>query len=188
MKGYYTIEVKNKEGKLLKRIKRKSRSFVQQWNELVAVQLGFKTDLSIKDTGGADRDIDYNEANFKATAAAADDTFGIVVGTGSTAVTIADYALDTICAEGTGADELNYHACSVGDPSVAGSDCSFTVTRSAINSSGSAITIAEIGLQLLGYDGEVGYYFLAVRDVLAEGVEVPDGGAISVVYTLKVTV
>ena len=32
------------------------------------------------------------------------------------------------------------------------------------------------------------YFGLAFRDVLGAGVDVPDGGAITVVYTIKVTV
>uniref|UniRef100_A0A6M3Y0Z1 Uncharacterized protein n=1 Tax=viral metagenome TaxID=1070528 RepID=A0A6M3Y0Z1_9ZZZZ len=188
MKGYYTIEVRDKEGKLLSRERRKSRSYVQQWNELVCVQVGQKAALSMKDTGGTDRDITTNGYNFAVTGGVGADSLGVVVGTGSTAVTIADYALAVKCDEGTGANQLNYLACTVSDPTVLAPSCSFTILRSALNNSGSTITVAEIGVYMLGRYGTTSYYFLAIRDVLTTTQTVPDGGAITVVYTLKVTV
>lgn len=188
MKGYYVIEVRDRNGKLRRRFRRKSHSYVQQWNELICVQVGYKLNLSIKDTGGTDRDVDKNLTTLQSNAPAANADYGIVVGTGNTAVTISDYALETICAEGTGTNQLNYQACTIADASVSGSECSFTVTRSAINNSGITITVKEIGLYCLGHDGIAGRYFLGLRDVLASTVDVPDGGAITVVYTIKVSV
>lgn len=185
---FFTIEVRDKEGKLLKRIRRKSRSYVQQWNELVCAQVGQKDDLSMKDTGGVARAINSHAVNFRVTAAITQVTYGIVVGTGSAAVAIDDYALATMCDEGTGENQLNYYACTVSDPSVSAPDCSFTITRSAINNSGAPIVVAEIGLNMTAYDTLTPYYFLGIRDVLVSSVEVPDGGAITVVYTIKVTV
>lgn len=186
--SFYTIEIRDREGKLLKRFKRKSRSFVQQWNELICVHCGNKSDFSIKDTGGTDRDIDPQSNTLAIFPTASQVNGGIVCGRGSTAVTISDYTLETLCAEGTGTNQLQHQATVIGDAAVSGSDCSFTVTRSAINSSGAAITVTEIGIYVIGWDGTAARYFLGIRDVLAEGIEVPDGGAITVVYTIKVTV
>lgn len=184
---HYTIEVRDREGKLLKRVRRKSHSFVQQWNELVCVQGGGKTALSIKDIDGLDRTVGANEYNLLMTSVAHGATLGIVAGIGSTAVAIADYQLATLCEQGTGENDLDYLVSSVADASVDGSECSFIASRSALNGSGGAITVAEIGVHLAGWDGEV-FGFLGIRDVLAESIEVPDGGGITIAYTIKVSV
>ena len=107
------------------------------------------------------------------------------VGKGTTAVAIDDYALESPCEEGTGTDEFNHQAMGKTEPSVIGSTCSFTVTRAMVNNSGATISgIREIGSYVRGYD----WYFLGFRDVLGGPVSIPDGGAITVTYTLSVTV
>lgn len=184
-KLYYTVEVRDREGKLLKHIRRKARSFVQAYNQILYAQMA-QASTTIKRTAGTDTTVGPHANSLAVNAAAADYLFGIVVGRGSTAVTISDYWLQTICLEGSGTNEVNYQAVSLTAPSVVGSSCSFTVTRSAINTSGATITIAEIGL--IGKGTSTPYYFLLVRDVLVSTIDVPDGGAITVVYTIKVTV
>lgn len=187
MKGtYYTVEIRDKKGKLLSREKHKSRSFVQQWNELISTHIR-NASLSIKDTGGTDRTITRHANTFLAEAGGGTASYGISVGRGSTPVAISDYALETPCGEGTGANQLDYQAMLSTAPSVSGSDCSFTLTRSAINSSGSTITVTEVGLQVAADDGTT-RYFLVIRDVLGSSRDIPDGGWITVVYTIKVTV
>ena len=183
---FYTIEVRDREGKLLRHFTRRSHSFVRQWNQIVNVQCK-GTALAITDVGNVSRNVNQNTANLIMTGGAGSVAYGIVVGTGSTAVTINDYCLASRCEEGTGLNQLNYQAGSVAAAAVSGSDCAFTVTRSAINNSGATIAITEIGIQVIG-DAGGNYYFLGIRDVLGSAVNVPDGGAITVVYTLKVTV
>ena len=48
---FYTVEVTDKEGHILQLIEAPSRSYVQQWNQVVNVQAK-QTALTIKDTGG----------------------------------------------------------------------------------------------------------------------------------------
>ena len=188
MKVYYTVEVRDKEGKLLKRLRRRSRSYVRQWNDIICVQMCPSTNRTIKDTGGVNRTT-INSDNLGAEPGAGALTRGIIVGIGSTAVSISDYALGTECVEGTGADQLNYLAQTYTAPAVSGSECSFTTTRVANNNSGNTVTVTEIGIYVLAVDsGSTSRIFLGIRDVLASSQAVPDGGAITVVYTLKVTV
>lgn len=183
---YYTVEVRDKEGKRLRHFTRKSHSFVRQWNQLVNVHAK-ATSLSITDVTNTAKTVTVGGSTLRMNGVAATTTYGIVVGRGSTAVTINDYALETRCEEGTSTNELNYQACTVANASVSGSDCSFTVTRSAINNSGATITVTEIGIQVYGYSaGDA--YFLGIRDVLTTTIDVPNGGAITVEYTIKVTV
>lgn len=188
MKAYYTITIKDKKGKVLRHFRRRSHSFVQQYNELVAVQMGEKTNLSIKDIDGTDRNVDKNLMTLYAKGVVGQSTKGIVYGRGNAAVAIDDYALETLCSQGTGANQLSYLLTAISIPAVSAPDCSFTITRIANNSSGNIITIKEIGLYVAGHDGASSRYFLAIRDVLTSSIVIPDGGAITVVYTIKVIV
>lgn len=179
----YLVEITDKEGHVIQRIEAPSKSFVQQWNQVMNV--GAKQSAStIKDTGGTNRSITMSANNLRIQAAAGVTAYGLRVGKGSTAVTIADYQFETPLAEGTGVDQLNHLVSTYTAPAVVGSDCSFTIRRSMINNSGAPITgINEIG----AYMRMSSYYGLAFRDVLGSPASVPDGGAITVTYTIKVT-
>ena len=180
----YVVVVTDREGRVLRRIDAPSRSFVEQWNKVINVPA--KLDAStIKDTGGVDRSVALSGSNLRIKAPAGVITYGIRVGKGSTAVTISDYSLETPLLEGVGVDQLNHLLMVSTEPSVVGSDCSFTITRSMINNSGATISgVREIG----AYMQMDAYYGLAFRDILPSAVYVPHGGAITVTYTIKVTV
>ncbi|MBA7682969.1 hypothetical protein ES703_91325 [subsurface metagenome] len=182
----YLVEVTDKEGRFIQRIAAPSKSFVQQWNQVINVQAK-QSALLIKDTGGVNRNVTPAiEMNYLQIHAGAGVTaYGIRVGKGTTAVTITDYALEAPLAQGVGVDQVTHVASTYTVPSVDGSDCSFTIRRSMINNSGATITgIKEIG----AYMRMVSYYGLAFRDVLPSPVYVPHGGSITVTYTIKVTV
>ena len=131
-----------------------------------------------------DRSITPATQNLRIIADASVTDYGIRVGKGSTGVTISDYKLEIPLAGGTGADQLTHLAMTYTPPSVSGSECLFSIRRSMINNSGSTIIgISEIG----AYMRMGSYYGLAFRDVLTSPVSVPDGGAITVQYAIKVT-
>ncbi len=184
----YTVEVRDKEGRVLQRISAPSRSYVEQWNQLINVQATY-TDRTVKDTAGADQTAHPNSANLDSAAAIGDILKGIRVGKGTTAVAITDYALESPCGEGTGTDEFNHQVVAFTEPSVAGSTCSFQIVRTMINNSGATITgIKEIGCYCKFRDNGSTHYMLAFRDVLPGALDIPDGGSITVTYTIKVTV
>ncbi|MBA7710748.1 hypothetical protein ES703_119694 [subsurface metagenome] len=180
----YVVEITDREGRVLRRIEAPSRSFVEQWNKVINVAAK-QTASTIKDTGGVDRSVSPHASNLRINAGAGIITYGIRVGKGSTAVTITDYQLETPLAEGVGVDQLTHLAMLSTAPSIDGSDCSFTIKRNMINNTGATIT----GINELGAYMRMGnsYYGLAFRDVLGSPASVPDGGAITVEYTLKVT-
>jgi len=188
---YYTVEVRDKNGKLISREKRRSRSFVRQWCDL-HYWLAEPTDKTVTDISNTSRTLDRDTGLIHALrmdGAAVEPDKGVVVGTGTTAVTIADYALAAKIAEGTGVGQLSHQAVTLTAPSVVGSECSWTATRVFINGSGATITVTEIGIYVSAQDTVPAVrYFLVVRDVLVTAQAVPDGGAITVVYTIKVTV
>ncbi|MBA7477267.1 hypothetical protein ES707_12672 [subsurface metagenome] len=180
----YTVEVRDKEGRVIQRISAPSRSYVEQWNQILNVQASGAS-KTIKDTGGTERDISYHSVALACNAGISGTGKGIQVGKGTTAVAITDYALETPLSEGTGTDEFNHQAVTFTEPSIVASTCSFTIKRIMVNNSGATISgIKEIGC----YVQTTAAYHQGFRDVLGSAVDVPDGGAITVEYTLAVTV
>ena len=183
----HKVVVQDKHGKILEQIEAPSRSYVRAWNQCLYV-LNRHTGFTITDTGGTGRYFSYSSSVLRANAGVGEVGYGIRIGKGTTPVTINDYALETPCGEGTGVDQFLHQAMAASSPAVAGSDCSFWVRRVMVNNSGSTISgIREIGCYvMMKYSPR--YYALGYRDVLPGSVSVPDGGSITVTYTLKVTV
>ncbi|MBA7703508.1 hypothetical protein ES703_112294 [subsurface metagenome] len=184
----FSIEVRDKKGRVLRRISAPSRSYVEQWNQAVNIKASAAT-KSVRDTDGVERASIENSAQiFGANAVIGETRIGIRVGKGATAVVIDNYALETPCDEGTDTDEFNHQAVTFTEPLVVGSTCSFTVKRIMVNNSGATISgIREIGCYFwLRVTGS--YFFLGFRDILPSAVYVPNGGSITVIYTIAVTV
>ncbi|MBA7477696.1 hypothetical protein ES707_13110 [subsurface metagenome] len=179
----YSVEVRDKEGRVIQRISAPSRSYVEQWNQLLNVQASGAS-KTIKDAGGTDQDTSYSSVALACNAGITA-PYGIRVGKGTTAVAIDDYALETLLGEGTGTDEFNHQAVTFTEPSIVASTCSFTIKRIMVNNSGATISgIKEIGC----YVQAAAAYHQGFRDVLPSAVYVPHGGSITVTYTIKVTV
>lgn len=75
-----------------------------------------------------------------------DDTYGIVVGTGNSAVSNDDSALDTKVAQGAGTGNLQYGPMILDDVTVDGNVTTLILKRFMTNASGADITIYEVGL------------------------------------------
>ena len=183
----YEVIVTDKDGRVIHREKGPSKSYLKAFNQQILIRFSASTQ-TIKDVGGVDRAI-INGFYLMGTAASAGDTNkGIRFGSGNTAVDISDYALETPIAEGTGAGQLSHLACTVTTPpSVDATTSSFPVKRVGVNGTGDNVTVREIGVYVSGrtYVGGPYYYMCIVRDVLGSPVTIPDGGAITVIYTFK---
>jgi len=186
----YKVEVTDKDGRVIAREERPSRSYVRQWNEIFQLQAGAVASGGIvKDTSGVTQTNAYRTSvAFKCDAGIGYTLNGLRVGKSSTPVTISDYALGNALAEGTGTDQLEHQLTYWTGPSVVGSTLSFTMQRSFVNHSGSTIAgIQEIGVYISFTASMMGRFALGFRDVLVGSFSIPDGGAITVTYTLKVT-
>jgi hypothetical protein len=183
----YEVVVRDRHGRVLELIAAPSQSYVSAWNQCLYV-LNRHSSLIIIDTGGTGRSISYSSSVLRANAGVGEIDYGFRVGKGMTPVTINDYALEAPCGEGTGPDQFLHQAMATSSPTVAGADCSFWHRRVMVNNSGLPISgIREIGCYVLTkYSPR--YCALGYRDVLPGEVSVPDGGSITVTYTLKVTV
>lgn len=113
---------------------------------------------------------------------------GVVVGTGTNAVTIDDYALQTQIVSGAGAGQLLHGATTVNAVVTAAGESSVSITRGFTNSSGGTITIEEAGLYFRWTDsGGTLRYFCMVRDIPAAPVPVLDGTTANLDYTIAIT-
>lgn len=178
------LTVKDKDGKVTDHRVMRSKSFVRQFLELLWVQCYQipNAGYSMRDTSDALQDVRENSYVFGCDAAATDVTLGIIVGTGTTAPTIDDYAIKTLIdhdAAPPTAGRLQYGGSAFGAPASDATTSQFTITRDFANASGGAITVNEIALYVNGYSNQ---YFMVIRDVIAGGILVPDGQTLTVNY------
>lgn len=136
--------------------------------------------------GGGATSVDGTARGYRAPSG--EDSWGIIIGTGTTAESFEDYALVTPVAEGTSAGQISH---------IASSAHSITYTagtkvlkndfvRYFNNNSGGSIVVAEIALAFYGSFFS-GTYFIASRDLLGSTVTVPDTGQLKVTYTIELT-
>ena len=145
------------------------------------------TSTSLVHTSGNSWGVIYFGDNWKFKAEANEDAIGIVIGTGVAAVTIDDYKLEDQIMQGTGPGQMRHLASTPGWPSVAGSNCDFLTSRTFLNNSGGSITVRESGIYCRVKGTTYYGYACIVRDVLATPLDVPDGGSITIDYTLRIT-
>lgn len=179
------LTVKDKNGKVTDHRVMRSKSFVRQflellWTQSLNVPLGI--DYSIKDTGNVARNISFHGYNFATDAASGDVTYSIIVGTGTTAPTIDDYAIETLIDHGVAAGKLQYSAVTFGAPASDAATSQFTITRDFANGSGGPITVNEIALYVKMWGAGTTYYCMAIRDVISGGIPVPAGQTLTVNY------
>lgn len=164
----------------------RSESYVSAMIHLLYVQ-GAGTSLATLDTSNTSRTLcgtgSNSQKNLCTTAAGGVVVTGIVCGSGSSAVSITDYAVGTLITEGTGAGQLNYGAQSFTAPATTGSTRYFVQSRVMTNNSAGAVTVNEVGLYALGCTS---WYFMLTRD-LTGGLSVGVGKTLTVAYTISVT-
>ena len=104
---------------------------------------------------------------------------GIRLGTGSTAVALTDYTLDSIIGHGTSAGQLNALETFAG-----ATDTTLTGTRAFENLSGGTINIREIGL--MAYRSGNNSTIMLARDVLPENFPVENNEVVTATITMFV--
>lgn len=182
MKLYYEVIVADRLGKTVLRERRRSRSWVMAYNQLVYGGMSGSAQ-SVKCTDGVNRAQSLTYDLLLVARPAGYHNRGCVVGNGNTPVAIDDYKLESQITHGTGPNQLEHYECTIlYPPSVAGSQCSFRIKRIFHNASGGPVTVREIGV----YAGISNPYDACIiRDVLGAGASIPDGGAITVIYTVR---
>jgi hypothetical protein len=119
---------------------------------------------------------------FAANAGAAANLFGVMVGSGTNAVSLTDNKLQTLITHGTGATQVSYGAVSFTNPATVDTTRSFTVARAFTGNASAAVTVNEIGL----YVKEGGNYYFCIDRTLNTFI-IPKSTAKTVTYTIGIT-
>jgi hypothetical protein len=195
-------KVSDKDGKVVHQHNEYGDSFLYNFLLILYCAMGrmFAPDtgsvLTVTDTAAATPTADEDdcpctlisaETLMDCNALSTDDSHGILVGTGNTAVDIEDYALATKVAEGAGATQMNYGNHSiVNSASDAGNTYSYAgISRTIVNNSGGAIVIAEVGLACQMEWANANSNILLLREVLGSTVSVGDGLTLTVTVRIK---
>lgn len=137
----------DKDGNIIGETEHEANSLVNGFVASLLNQMSQTNLANVKDTSGTNRLMGISNYVFRTTAAAADATFGILFGRGTTAVSSDDYSLVTPITEGTGANQLNHSLVTFDSGlTTSGSNIYFQIYRTATNNTGSTITIEEVGL------------------------------------------
>lgn len=174
------IEHRSASGQLLKRSSFIPNSVVQAYIGILSVQFRGSTIL-LKGVSGSNYNCNSHASNLNILSPQNDDSYGIVVGSGTDAVTINDYKLQSQIMQGIGANLLQH---SVVDTPIL-FDVTSTKAQSAFrrfftNLSGSSITINEIGIYCNAY-GSIKY---CIERTLYNAV-LANEEALSVTYLLE---
>lgn len=118
---------------------------------------------------------------------------GIQVGTGATAVTPTDTAIETRIAHGRSAGQLEYGGCEFIGITFSDPNGEFTIRRYFTNASGGSITVNEVGMHAVGcfyHASTIGdsWVFLVARDIVSPGVAVADTEILRATYVPQITV
>lgn len=212
---FLRFKVKNRNGKVVHDAKQRSHSWTRNAYNLIASYLlginavgswGDGTGTPIKVTSGSVISGNTLAALCRATvttsgysedpqevgkayiAASGDNTHGIVVGIGAGVESFDDYVMSSICAEGSGVNQLHYVL--EEQPALTWDAGTRTLTithkRYMNNNSSSTITITEIGIIANGaVAAGSGRKFMTARDVLSPSIAVPASGQILASYILS---
>jgi hypothetical protein len=176
-------EIKNPDGSI-KISEQDCNSYVAALIDILSAQITRISTADGKDTGGATRSIGSNTDNYNIAAAAGDALRGIVVGTGTNAVVIGDYALQTKIVHGVGAGQLQYGLQSWVAPTTTGSTRKFTISRTWTNGTANPITVNEVGIYC--YGGGTAWYFCIERTLSTKAIAA--AASATATYTISVTV
>jgi len=113
---------------------------------------------------------------------------GIQVGSGTSALSASSPYLESLILSGTGSGQLSYGYNTATSPLLSSNPGTMTITRTFTNNSGGSVTVGEIGLATNQATTTENVYdaVLLIHDVLSSAASVPNGGTITVTYTLQV--
>jgi hypothetical protein len=169
-------------GKRIRRYHDNANSLVVAFIDLLYSMFGYQLGPAAYNTAHSSM---FTRYTMLLTAAAADATKGIVVGTNDTPVAITNYALGAQINHGTGNGQLSYGALIwTQAPIVSGSSCSFKFMRILTNNSAGDITIKEVGI--IAQDTQT-TLFLIDRTVPTPKTLTPTQGT-TIEYTFTITV
>ena len=169
---WVVAEVIDKNGKILEKRRWKSKSWTV--NMITVIWAHFaNVESSVIDINAQSRTMSRSTIE-RANAGAGDDSFGIVVGSG----TPSPWSLGSKIPHGTAANHLQYEAVTISGIS----NNQFDIARNFVNLSGGDIIVTECGL----YVNHADLYPTAfILDEISPPITVPDQATLRIVYTIK---
>lgn len=194
------IKVIDKNGNIIKIHKQHSHSFVENFLLLQAniwsnSYGNYSYNYNFIDISGTSTNLNNNTSGitsfsqFEAmNAPQNNNSYGIVVGTGTTPPTPSDYKLESQITNGTGEDQLGYGSMSFSTITLSGNTSSISISRTFSNNSGATITITEVGIiiSLLNSNSTQDYVLIA-HDLLSSAISVSNGNTLTINYTISIT-
>ncbi len=165
-----------KTGEILRIVPfRRCHSLLKAFIQLLYIQLA-QTPATIKDTSGNDNNLGADDYNFRASVTT-ETTFGMVIGTGDTPVTMTDHKLETQVTT-----NWAHKVASFGVENPNSSTWRVFLARGFTNNTGAAVTIKEVGLYVLHTPN----YGVCIDRTLCS-VTVQTGETLTLTYRITVT-
>lgn len=188
---HYSLQLHARSGLLVAQVgPHPAHSFTKQFAQLIfnisPFDLSRFTPVTVTDTSSASV-TNSQSMGLRVDAGTATSTYGIQVGTSTSAESINDVALGTQIAHGTSAGQLQYGSMTFGAPSTTATTTTFRCTRVFTNGSGGTVTVQEIGLVSGPGVFSGSNKFLLIRD-LTGAVPVNNGQQLTVNYDFTTTI
>jgi len=205
---FLEMKVTMPDGKVVHHHRQRSHSWVRNlYNAMVALLAGVNCNggavfgagfINIRRTDGVVRNEGYCDSAMLGTyntswevagiafaGGAADNTFGIQVGSGANVESFEDYVLQTLIANGVGAGQLSYVAGEIPAEAYVTGTKTYSVThvRYMNNNSPGDVLVKEVAIACLGMSGVNKQ--IRSRDVLGATVTIPASGQLKVTYTIS---
>lgn len=178
--SWWEFEVRDKDGKVIQRVRQPAQSLVMNAVDILRVQWFQTTGYTMRNTGGTYGSESYLNGNMIYGSAG---DLGVVVGLDSVTPAIADYKLSTKILHGSGVNQLLY-ATNVFVPTVVdGSTAYFSIAMPLTNNSAAPVTFNEAGV----YVRMSSYYYCIEHASVSPGITIPTGGSATVNYHLGVS-
>jgi len=203
---FIELEVFDKDGRVIQRLRQRSHSWTRNAYNMLFCQLAGKDasddtfgagKLNIKDTTdtlrylaraiGQHTGFTLDDPGYGYRAPAAEDTWGILVGSGTNVESFEDYVLQTQIVDGTEADELSHIESEAHSVAYADTTLTNTLIRYFNNNSGGNVLVNEVALVVKAYVAGSPFIWVNSRDRLASTVTIPDTGQLKVTYTISLT-
>lgn len=170
--------VHTKDGRTFKKYPwKKTHSLLKQFIQLLMIQLSY-TNQTIKKTDGSTYNSPPHALNLMVVGALNDTTFGILIGSGDTPVTLEDYALEAQITTNV-AHALQSFA--LENPNA--STWRISISRTFTNNTGAVLHIKEVAIYTSNYTS----YVSACLERTLYAVDVPDGYPVTFQYRITIT-
>ena len=170
-------EIRDANGEIIRRIPfRRCHSLLKQFIQLLTVQMSGSA-ITIKDIYGINKSTGAWTLNLKC-AGAAETNYGIVIGTGETAVTMVDYKLQTQVIT-----DIAHQTTAFAIEEADASTWRLAIARGFLNNTGAEVNIKEAGIYALF--GSSAWRICIDRTLYS--VDVPASTTLTLTYRITVT-